>query len=81
MTEVGNGTASLVPAYSHLVQNFFFGGRSGGNLYAMDTDDGSDNYNMSHNLVYHHNLFKTDVGGHTKTFEHGNFDISSCCCS
>ena len=41
-----------VPAYNHLVQNYFFGAGSGSNLYAMDTDDGSDMYNMSHNLVY-----------------------------
>ena len=70
LTVVRNGTPSLVPAFNHLVQNFFFGAGSGQNLFAMDTDDGSDMYNMSRNFVYHHQLFKTDVGGHTKHFEY-----------
>ena len=62
LTTVGNGTASLRPAWNHLVQNLFFSGSP----FSIDTDDGSDWLNVSSNVVYKQPLFKLDYGGHSK---------------
>jgi hypothetical protein len=87
LTTVRNGSASLVPAYNHIDANLFFSG----NPYAIDTDDGSDMYNVTANVVYQTPLFKTDYGGHTKSFSrnvailtgvdpHGTGNHGSCGC-
>lgn len=64
LTTVKNGTATLQPAWNHLVQNFFFSGSP----FSIDTDDGSDWLNVSSNVVYKQPLFKVDYGGHSKHF-------------
>ena len=64
LTNVRNGSASLVPAFNHLTSNLFFSGSP----FAIDTDDGSDWLNVSRNVVYKQPLFKLDYGGHSKQF-------------
>lgn len=82
VTRVRNGTASAVLAYNHLSRNLLLGrvetmgGRSGG---GFDTDDGSDMVNATSNVLYLAALFKTDFGGHTKTYS-ANLDILGGAC-
>ena len=48
------------------MSNFFFSGSSN----AIDTDDGSDMVNASANVIWNQPLWKTDFGGHTKSYSH-----------
>lgn len=77
LTNVRNGSSSLVLAYNHLSSNMFFSGSP----FSIDTDDGSDMLNATNNVVVNQPLFKTDYSGHTKTFQ-GNVAIygGSCSC-
>merc|ERR1711972_793146 len=67
ITTARNGTASLVPAFNHLVQNIFYYG-GGEAPYSIDTDDGSNHVNATGNVVVQAALWKTDFGGHTKVY-------------
>jgi hypothetical protein len=64
LTTVRNGTAMIELAWNHIVSNFFFSGSAN----AIDTDDGSDMVNASSNVIYKQPLWKTDFGGHTKSY-------------
>jgi hypothetical protein len=64
LTDVRNGTPSLIPAHNHLRQNFLFSGSP----FSIDCDDGSDQLNATENVVYKQPLFKDDYGGHSQTY-------------
>ena len=77
LTTVRNGSASLVLAYNHLANNMLFSGSPGG----LDTDDGSDMVNATSNVLYKNGLWKSDVGGHTKSYSYNvNINGSGCGC-
>lgn len=71
ITTVRNGTPSMVPAFNHIDSNMIFGN---GGEDGLDTDDGTDMLNATNNVLYLCGLWKTDFGGHTKTYS-GNLDI------
>jgi hypothetical protein len=64
LTDVRNGTPSLIPARNQLRQNLFFSGSP----FSIDCDDGSDQLDATQNVVYKRPLFKDDYGGHAQTY-------------
>ena len=74
LTDVFNGSSTIVSAYNHLEANMFFSGSP----FAIDTDDGSDRVNCTSNVIVSTPLFKTDFSGHTKTFQR-NVDLYGAC--
>ena len=45
----------------------------------MDTDDGSNQFNATANVVYLSHLWKSDFGGHTKSFSNTVEILGSSC--
>ena len=82
VTKVRNGSASAVLAYNHLISNLVMGraesagGRNGG---GFDTDDGTDYVNATSNVVYLAALWKSDFGGHTKTYSNNVNILGGAC--
>lgn len=67
ITDLRNGTASIVPANRHIHHNFIIGNYN--SQEAIDTDDGSAYIKVYHNvLVYGNNGLKSDFGGHNEEF-------------
>ena len=63
ITTIGNGSASIIPAWQQIHNNFIIGTYQ--TQEAIDTDDGSSYYNTTFNFfVYGDNGLKNDFGGH-----------------
>merc|ERR1712113_585846 len=63
ITRIGNGSASIIPAFQQIHHNFIGGTYQ--TQEGIDTDDGSSYYNTHDNFfVYGGNGLKGDFGGH-----------------
>jgi len=70
ITNVGNGTDSLIPAWWHVHQNFLFGGGEA----PIDTDDGSNRLNVTENVVLQGGLYKDGIANSHKRYA-GNVEL------
>lgn len=75
LTDVRNGSASLIPAFHHIHGNFIHNGGS----MPIDTDDGSNRLNVTNNVVVGGALWKDGIANSHKRYA-GNVELFGSNC-